>query len=65
MQVSKQVCKKVDVTKFTGLKGSGYEMVVGNHQCNAASLNQSKAQFQLELSLAQFSPSLLKDIFVL
>ena len=34
-------------------------MVVGNHQCNAANLNQSKPQFQLELSLAQFSPSLL------
>ena len=33
-------------------------MVVGNHQCNAATLNQSKSQFQLELSLAQFSPSL-------
>ena len=33
-------------------------MVVGNHQCNAANLNQHKAQFQLELSLAQFSPSL-------
>ena len=30
----------------------------GNHQCNAANLYQSKAQFQLELSLAQFSPSL-------
>ena len=27
-------------------------MVVGNHQCNAANLNQIKAQFQLELSLA-------------
>ena len=39
-------------------------MVVGNHQCNAANLNQSKPQFQLELSLAQFSPSLF-DIFVL
>ena len=34
-------------------------MVVGNHQCNAANCNQSKPQFQLELSLAQFSPSLL------
>ena len=33
-------------------------MVVGNHQCKVANLNQSKAQFQLELSLAQFSPSL-------
>ena len=33
-------------------------MVVGNHQCNAANRNQSKPQFQLELSLAQFSPSL-------
>ena len=33
-------------------------MVVGNHQCNAANLNQSKPQFPLELSLAQFSPSL-------
>ena len=34
-------------------------MVVGNHQCiAAANLNQSKAQFQLELSLAQFRPSL-------
>ena len=34
-------------------------MVVGNHQCTAAAnLNQSKAQFQLELSLAQFRPSL-------
>ena len=31
-------------------------MVVSNHHFNAA--NQSKAQFQLELSLAQFSPSL-------
>ena len=34
-------------------------MVDGNHQCNAAILNQNKAQFQWELSLAQFSPSLL------
>ena len=33
-------------------------MVVGNHPCNAANRNQSKPQFQLELSLAQFSPSL-------
>ena len=33
-------------------------MVVGNHQCNAANLNLSESQFQLELSLAQFSPSL-------
>ena len=33
-------------------------MVVGNHQCKVANLNPSKAQFQLELSLAQFSPSL-------
>ena len=30
-------------------------MIVGNHQ---SILNQSKPQFQLELSLAQFSPSL-------
>ena len=29
-----------------------------NHQYNAANLNKSKSQFQLELSLAQFSPSL-------
>ena len=36
-------------------------MVVGNHQCNAANLNQSKPQFLLELSLAQFSPSLYKQ----
>ena len=34
-------------------------MVVCNHQYNAANLNQSKSQFQLELSLAHFSPSLL------
>ena len=34
-------------------------MVVGNQQCNAANLNQSKTQLQLGLSLAQFSPSLL------
>ena len=41
-------------------------MVVGNHQCNAASLNQSKAQFQLELSLAQFSTSnAFKDGYLL
>ena len=33
-------------------------MVVGNHYCKAANLKQSKAQFQLELSLTQFSPSL-------
>ena len=33
-------------------------MVVGNHQCNAANLNQGKPQFQLELSLAQVGPSL-------
>ena len=33
-----------------------YVMVVCNHQYNAANLNQSKSQ--LELSLAQFSPSL-------
>ena len=37
-------------------------MVVGNHQCNAANLNQNKPQFQLELSLAQFSPSLLFNV---
>ena len=49
---------QVEVTKFTGLLSSGYVMVVGNHQCNTANLNQSKPQFQLELSLAQFSPSL-------
>ena len=35
-------------------------MVVGNYQYNAANLKQSKAEFQLELSSAQFSPSLLK-----
>ena len=34
-------------------------MVVGNHQCSAANLNQSKPWFQLELSLAQFSPNLI------
>ena len=39
-------------------------MVVGNHQCNAANLNQSKPQFQSELSLAQFSPSLF-TVFLL
>ena len=38
-------------------------MVVGNHQCNAANLNQSKPQFQLELSLAQFSTSLFHITF--
>ena len=48
----------MEVSKFTDLLGSGYVMVVGNYQCNAANLNQSKAQFQLELSLAQLSPSL-------
>ena len=37
---------------------TGYVMVVGNQQCNAANPNQSKPQFQLELRLAQFSPSL-------
>ena len=31
MQVSKLVCKYVEVAKFTGLLGSGYEMLVGNH----------------------------------
>ena len=36
-------------------------MVVGNHQCNAANLNQNKPQFQVELSLAQFSPSLFYE----
>ena len=40
-------------------------MVVGNHQCKVANLNQSKAQFQLELSLAEFSPSLLILLFLL
>ena len=42
-------------------------MVVSNHQLNVANLNQSKSQFQLELSLAQFSPSLcntLLDIYI-
>ena len=39
-----------------------YIMVVGNHQCNAANLNHSEPQFQLELSLAQFSPSLFESI---
>ena len=38
-------------------------MVVGNHQCNAANLNQSQPQFQLELSLAQFSPTLFSMYF--
>ena len=33
-------------------------MVVGNHQCNAANLIESKFQLQLELGFAQFSPSL-------
>ena len=33
-------------------------MAVGNYQCNAANINESKPHFQLELSLAQFSPSL-------
>ena len=40
-----------------------YWYLVGNHQCNAETLNQSTAQFQLELSLAQFSPSLFFLIF--
>ena len=40
-------------------------MVVGNHQCNAANLNQNKPQLQLELSLAQFSPSLFLLILTL
>ena len=35
------------------------QVSASNYQCNAANLNQSKPQFQLELSLAQFSPSLL------
>ena len=61
MQVSKLVCKKVGVTKFTGLLVSGYVMIVGNYQWNAA--NQSNTQFQLELSLAQFSPSLFYFIY--
>ena len=39
-------------------------MAVGNYQCNAANLTQSKAQVQLELSLAQFSPSLLAYFLV-
>ena len=30
----------MEVTKFTGLLGSGYVKVVGNYQCNAANLNQ-------------------------
>ena len=60
MQVSKLVCKKVEATKFTGLLGSGYAMVVGNYQYNAANLKQSKPQFQMELSSSQFSPSLLR-----
>ena len=47
MQASKLVCKYVEVTKFTGLLGSGYEMLVGNHQSNVANLSQSKPQFQL------------------
>ena len=34
-------------------------MVVCNHQYNAAHLKYSKSRFQLKLSLAQFSPSLL------
>ena len=40
-------------------------MVVGNPQCKVANLNQSKAQFQLELNLAQFSPSLFLSAKVL
>ena len=48
----------MEVTKFTGLFRSGYVLVDGNHQCKVANLNPSKAQFKLELSLAQFSPSL-------
>ena len=46
---------------FQRFLGSGYVMVVDNHQCNAANLYQSKAQFQFKLSLAQFSPSLFLD----
>ena len=38
-------------------------MVVGNHQCNGANLIESKSQLQLELSLAEFSPSLF-NIFL-
>ena len=38
---------------------------VCNHPYNAATLNQSKPQFQLELSLAQFSPSLLTILYCL
>ena len=45
MQVSELVGKLVEVTKFTGLLGSGYLMVVGNHQSNAANFSQSKPQF--------------------
>ena len=55
----------MEVTKFTGLFGSGYVMVVGNHQFKIANLNQSKPQLQWELSLAQFSPSLLSNIYCL
>ena len=37
-------------------------MVFYNHQYNAANFHWSKSQFQLELSLAQFSPSLFCDL---
>ena len=40
-------------------------MVVGNHQYKVANLNQSKARFQLELSLAQFSPSLFLILLII
>ena len=54
---SKQACRQV-----SGSNQVHRLMVVGNHQCNAANLNQRKAQFQLELSLAQISPSLVTQI---
>ena len=51
MQVSKLLCKKVAVTKFSGLLDSGYVMVVGviiDVMCNAADLNQSKGSLQIK-----------------
>ena len=57
------LCRQVyrKVSKHASMQVSGSNQVhrlIGNHQCNAANLNPCKAQFQLELILAQFSPRL-------
>ena len=49
---------------FTGLLGSGYVMVVDNHQCNAANLNQSKPPVPVGAELGPVQSQLVITIFL-